>query len=89
MAAEPRWMAEFSLPAPWGAPESQLDCARCGRATNHYERRVTVMADESSDRRVGHLAWFCMECGHVHATVPATEQPHGPGDELTQLFDRH
>jgi rubrerythrin len=82
-------MSEFSLPAPWGASESQLDCARCGKVTNHYERRVTVMADEASDRRAGHVAWFCTECGTKHEPRSEPDPPSQSGDDLTELFDRH
>jgi rubrerythrin len=82
-------MTEFSLPAPWGASESQLACARCGRVTNHYERRVTVMADEASDRRAGHVAWFCTVCGATHDSRREPDPPSHSGDDLTELFDRH
>jgi hypothetical protein len=82
-------MAEFSLPAPWGAAESQLDCARCGKVTNHYERRVTLMADEASDRRAGHVAWFCTECGSTHESRSEPDPPSQSGDDFTELFDRH
>ena len=82
-------MSEFSLPAPWGASESQLDCARCGRVTNQYERRVTVMADETSDRRAGHVAWFCTECGTTNESRSPSDPPSKSGDDLTELFDRH
>jgi hypothetical protein len=82
-------MSEFSLPAPWGASESQLDCARCGKVTNHYERRVTVMADEASDRRAGHVAWFCTECGTRQESRSDPGPPLQSGDDLTELFDRH
>jgi hypothetical protein len=82
-------MSEFPLPAPWGASEAQLDCARCGKATNHYERRVTVMADEESDRRAGHVAWFCTECGTPQQARPEPEPPSSSSDGLDELFDRH
>jgi hypothetical protein len=81
-------MAEFSLPAPWGAPESSLHCDHCGRETVHYQRRVTVLVDEESDRRAGRVAWFCVECGHKHVE-PATPQGPERPDDITELFDRH
>ena len=82
-------MSEFSLPAPWGAPESELACAHCGRTTTHYERRVTLVADEASDRRTGHVAWFCMECGHKHEAKAEPDRPSPPSDDITEMFDRH
>jgi hypothetical protein len=84
-------MAEFSLPAPWGAPTLELSCARCGRTTHHYGRCVTLMADDDSDRRGGQIDWFCIECGHKHEPARVQDQPPLTGDDdgLTELFDRH
>ena len=91
MAAKPVGMAEFSLPAPWGAPDSEHACARCGRITHHYGRRVTLVADEESDRRSGRLEWFCSECGHRYQQDAIPDRPSRTGDHdgVTELFDRH
>jgi hypothetical protein len=82
-------MAEFSLPAPWGAPEAELVCVPCGRTTAHYERRLTLMADEPSDRLAGQVAWFCVTCGHKHAARTDPEAPSTSEDDDSQMFDRH
>ena len=87
--AEDSDVAEFSLPAPWGASESELACARCGRTTSHYARRVTLMADEESDRRTGEVAWFCVVCGHKHEVRDELQRRSPPGDDFTEMFDRH
>ena len=83
-------MAEFSLPAPWGAPDSELACASCGRTTHHYGRSVTLMADDGSDRHSGQIDWFCIECGHKYEPPSVPNQPSLMSDDgLTELFDRH
>jgi hypothetical protein len=82
-------MAEFSLPAPWGAPDSELACDRCGKPTHHYGRRVTVMADEESDRDTGQIDWFCVVCGHKYEQTGRSDRPLPINDDMTELFDRH
>jgi hypothetical protein len=58
--------------------------------THHYGRRVTVAADEESDRRSGQIEWFCSECGHrQQAAVRDRPFRTGEDDGLTELFDRH
>lgn len=83
-------MSGFHLPAPWSAPEQERMCGNCGRPTRHFGRRVSTAFDEESDRVIAEVAWFCNECGHrtdiVHDASPA---PPEPGDDLTELFDRH
>ena len=82
-------MTLFPLPAPWGAPESELACAQCGVVTQHFGRRVTVMADEESDRQSGEVAWFCSRCGHRHEGGDQPDSQPSPGDDINELFDRH
>jgi hypothetical protein len=83
-------MAEFSLPAPWGAPDAELPCAHCGRTTHHYGRSVALLVDDDSDRRSGRIDWFCIECGHKHEPgAPCRPSLMSDEDGLTELFDRH
>lgn len=83
-------MAEFSLPAPWGAPDSELACAHCDRTTHHFGRSVTLLADDDSDRRSGQIDWFCIECGHKHEqAIPNRPSRISDDDDMTELFDRH
>jgi hypothetical protein len=47
------------------------------------------MADEESDRQSGELAWFCGRCGHRHEAIDQPDSQSPPGDDITELFDRH
>jgi hypothetical protein len=83
-------MSGFHLPGPWSAPQQERMCERCGRPTAHYGRRITASADEESDRASGEVAWFCNDCGHrADGAPPASGGQAPPGDELSELFDRH
>jgi hypothetical protein len=59
--------------------------------THHYGRRVTLVADEESDRRSGQIEWFCSECGHRYEQAAVPDRPSRTSDDdgLTELFDRH
>jgi hypothetical protein len=73
-------MAEFTLPAPGDAPDSEPTCGRCG-VTHHYGRRVTLVVDEESDRRIGQIEWFCVECGHKHEQAGIPDRPSRTSDD--------
>jgi hypothetical protein len=42
---------------------------------------VTLVVDEESDRRIGQIEWFCVECGHKHEQAGIPDRPSRTSDD--------